>query len=95
MEIRAANDRAEMHGFAGAIDAALGEDERFVPVAQVRAAGRGGVGIVKLAAAKIEPGEIAFAAIGDQRRRRLSPGAGLMLAIVARPFSSVVAMPSN
>ena len=56
---------AQMHGFTGAIDAAIGVAEGFVAGAQIRPAGGIGIAQLDLPVAQVEPGQAAsIASIG-------------------------------
>ena len=58
--IGAADNGPQVHGFTGAIDAAIGVDERFVARAEVSgSAGRFRFAEIKLAGTQIQPGQVA------------------------------------
>ncbi len=55
---------AEVDDFTGAINAAIGVEERFVTGAEIRLATGVGIGEIPIAVADIEPGEIGLRGIG-------------------------------
>jgi hypothetical protein len=69
--IRAANDRAQMYGFTGTIDAAICVEEGFVTVAKVWTAASIGVAEGEFVSMQIEPGQAAPGADASVGSRRL------------------------